>query len=289
VFSGLIANEVENATFSVETDTTLDCLDINVLVEEQDFKMIESETETSTSATANKSDPIPIAYKKKAVEFWRNEGGKQRSFKNVQHRFKKLKRCEELYRWEKQVELGGTSIEKMKFIVRETYRTFQQKRAMNKQVHDIDIRKWALKNARLVHHDKFRASKFWLRTFKKQFNIVSRKVCKFITIKKQVDEEEIIANATMFVGEVADLIETYGPECVFNTDQSGFYEEFHSGRTLHAKGDEVIVGEAQSANSMTHSYTVQPIISADGCLLPKLLVVLREVGGNFGPLVKKTT
>ena len=57
--SGLIANEVENATFSVETDTTLDCLDNNVLVEEQDFKIIESETETNTSATANKSNPIP--------------------------------------------------------------------------------------------------------------------------------------------------------------------------------------------------------------------------------------
>jgi len=59
VSSGLIANEVENATFSVETDTTLDCLDNNVLVEEQDFKIIESETETNTSATAHKSDPIP--------------------------------------------------------------------------------------------------------------------------------------------------------------------------------------------------------------------------------------
>jgi len=38
---------------------------------------------------------------------------------------------------------------------------------------------------------------------------------------------------------------------------------------------------------MTHSYTVQPVISADGRLLPKLFVVLQEKDGKFGERVKK--
>jgi len=40
-------------------------------------------------------------------------------------------------------------------------------------------------------------------------------------------------------------------------------------------------------NALTHSYTIQPVISADGKLLPTLLVVLKEKDGKFGPLVQK--
>ena len=36
-----------------------------------------------------------------------------------------------------------------------------------------------------------------------------------------------------------------------------------------------------------HSYTIQPIISADGTLVDKLFLVLNEKNGEFGPNIKK--
>ena len=79
----------------------------------------------------------------------------------------------------------------------------------------------------------------------------------------------------------------YGPERIFSTDQSGFNEAYHTGRTLDIQGQKSVFAEAQSINALTHSYTIQPIPSANGRLLLKLLVVLRESGDQFGPNVKK--
>ena len=44
----------------------------------------------------------------------------------------------------------------------------------------------------------------------------------------------------------------------------------------------------QSVFSTTHSYTIQPTITADGRLLSPLFMVLQEANGEFGPIVQKT-
>ncbi|OQV15818.1 hypothetical protein BV898_10070 [Hypsibius exemplaris] len=38
---------------------------------------------------------------------------------------------------------------------------------------------------------------------------------------------------------------------------------------------------------MTHSYTIMPTIDATGKLLSPLFIVMQEISGDFGPLVKK--
>ena len=43
----------------------------------------------------------------------------------------------------------------------------------------------------------------------------------------------------------------------------------------------------QQVNATTHSYTIQPLISADGMLHSPLFIVLQEVDGKFGPVVAK--
>jgi len=83
-------------------------------------------------------------------------------------------------------------------------------------------------------------------------------------------------------------IEEVGLCRIYNTDQSGFNLEIYSGRTLANVGQKVVFGEAQAINSLTNSYTIQPIVSADGRLLPVLLVCLQEKTGEFGPIVKNT-
>ena len=61
----------------------------------------------------------------------------------------------------------GTKHEKLQFISKNTYEEFLKARKENKIVHDIDLKRWALKYAACVLHDTFRASKNWLANFKR--------------------------------------------------------------------------------------------------------------------------
>lgn len=75
---------------------------------------------------------------------------------------------------------------------------------------------------------------------------------------------------------------------VYNSDQSGFNKEMHSGRSLAFKGQQHVFEAAQSVNALTHLYTIMPTISMNGELQPPLYIVLQETKGEFGPRVKET-
>ena len=87
---------------------------------------------------------------------------------------------------------------------------------------------------------------------------------------------------------VLPYIKNNGPNTVYNTDQSGFNLELHSGRTLDIKGVKGVEAITQSKSAMTHSYTIQPTISASGKLLSPLFIVLKEPSGSFGPRVSQS-
>jgi len=116
---------------------------------------------------------------------------------------------------------------------------------------------------------------------------VSKKINKFITQKSVLGQVKLKEQATEFVDDISRLISEVGECNIFNTDQSGFNLEMHTGRTLSFKGELKIEALAQSLNLMTHSYTIQPLISANGTLLSPLLIVLQEKDGIFGPKIKK--
>lgn len=79
------------------------------------------------------------------------------------------------------------------------------------------------------------------------------------------------------------------PKCnIFNTDQSGYTLELISGRTLEIKGTQKVEGVMVSGYSRTHSYTIQPMISASGDLISPLFVILQEKDGKFGINVEAT-
>jgi len=71
-------------------------------------------------------------------------------------------------------------------------------------------------------------------------------------------------------------------------DQSGFQLELHADRTLAEKNVKKVEFVAQSISAITHSYTIQSIISADGRLLSPLLIVLKEPSEILGPRVQET-
>jgi len=50
---------------------------------------------------------------------------------------------------------------------------------------------------------------------------------------------------------------------MYNLDQSGYQLELHAGRTLAEKSVKKVESVAQSISAITHSYMIQPIISAD--------------------------
>lgn len=99
--------------------------------------------------------------------------------------------------------------------------------------------------------------------------------------------DQVNASATEFIEEFRDVFELLPPENVFNTDQSGFNLELLSGRTLENRGAKIVEGRVEQQHSVSHSYTIQPIISASGELIAPLFIILQETGGEFGPLVQQ--
>lgn len=167
----------------------------------------------------------------------------------------------------------------------------QFKEALDKRltVHDLDIRRWALESAEKLSLSThlFTSSDKWIHMFKKVNGIVSRKINKFVTQKSIIEKDKIEKEANDFVHKVKSALSNVGEANVFNSDQSGFNLEMHTGRTLAFKGQQKVETLTQSLHAMTHSYTIQPLISANGVLLSPLLIVLQEKGGQFGPLVQQ--
>ncbi|EFN86612.1 hypothetical protein EAI_00546, partial [Harpegnathos saltator] len=132
----------------------------------------------------------------------------------------------------------------------------------------------------------FIASPSWVQRFKKKHNIVSRKITKFVT-KKSLLPKFLQVKMISCYKNLTRLLDRYGVENIYNSDQSGFQLELHTGRTLAQKGTKKIESVVQSVSATTHSYIIQSTISADGRLLSLLLIVLKEPTGMFGPRVQE--
>ena len=159
---------------------------------------------------------------------------------------------------------------------------------MNKLIiHDDDLQRWALQKANELNLPNFKASRKWLDKFKKSQRIVSRKITKFVSSDYVEKQEEIENMALSFVHEAKEMFVDYDPNEVCNTDQSGFNKELHSGRSLEIADTKQIQKRVQSVSATTHSYTIQPTITAGGKLLSPLYLVLQEKNGTFGPKVEQ--
>lgn len=154
-------------------------------------------------------------------------------------------------------------------------------------VHHLDIKRWAIKCASDIGLLNFKASDAWIAIFKKSRNIVSRKITKFVSKSTLQNADEICATAISFVEKVKIKIPFFHYDNVLNTDQSGFNYLLKSNRMLAIKGEKTTVAKTESKNKMTHSYTIQPIITLSGKLMSPLYICLQEIGGRFGPIVER--
>lgn len=230
---------------------------------------------------------VPFQYKKDAVQYWRtgSKKGNLLKFSTVKTKYGKLKSLEMLKSWHKQVKASADRRDKLYDIYEHTYRVFCDAKEQKLIVHDINLRRWAITRAREINMNNFTASKWFLYKFKNIFNIVSRKITRFVNKATSSCQEEIRENGHKFVIEVREEMDTIGKENTFNTDQFGMNLEIHSGRTLEEKGVKSVEALVQSVNATTHSYTLQATISAAGKVLPKMYMCLQTKDGTFGPIV----
>lgn len=163
------------------------------------------------------------------------------------------------------------------------FQRFKQDRADGKRVHDRSLIRWGMEKAREINVN-FRASHHWLLNFKRRHNIVSRKITRQVTKKNIVDAPQTRETIDRFIGKIWEIFER-NPAKIFNTDQTGFQIELYSGRTHEVKGTRHIEALVEAKNSLTHSYTVMPLISGDGKLIKPTLIVHKTNTGEFGPRV----
>lgn len=289
----LIKDAIQESLY-IETYTTLNFEEASVipetvLIEENgDDDYIQDVTNSNLNSSIEYTEEYDEEYKRNVIDFWKSGKKYKLKFATVQARFKRITSKRQLYRWEKEISKGGNTREKLKKISEYVLTQFEDALQKSLPIHDLDIRRWALnaRNQLQLSADFFKASDKWIYNFKQKHRIVSRKINKFITQKTLTDINKLKIEADNFVEKVRTEISLVGVENVFNSDQSGFNLEMHTGRTLSFKGQKKIETLIQSTNSMTHSYTIQPIISANGSLLSPLLIILQEKDGKFGPRVE---
>ena len=257
-----------------------------------------SEDEASQESSASSYHPSPVRKrrviteeeKQRAVAFWKSGKTKKLKLATVQKSFRFVTSLKQLYDWENQQQASHISMSKRakhKQISNHVYEKFFQSREQGIPVHDEDLRIWALERSSELQITDFVASPSWVQKFKNRYNIVSRKITKFvgrITSHNAAQREAAIAS---FIAEICPHA-TKSPGTWYNSDQSGFQKEMHSRRSLNTRGIKKVEAAAQSKYSMTHSYTIQPVISADGRLLSPMPIILQEPTGEFGPRVRQT-
>ncbi|CAM4830293.1 unnamed protein product [Rotaria magnacalcarata] len=96
-----------------------------------------------------------------------------------------------------------------------------------------------------------------------------------------------IANAHDWINNEKSLILNYSPGQVLNSNHCSFQQEYISPRTLSFTGERTTEVAVKKKNNITHSYTVQPITSADGHLLDKFFLIRQEKENEFGTRVQR--
>lgn len=143
--------------------------------------------EHDTNYDENEFDTInmesfSLSYMKEVLDYYDvispRTGRRAHSWRNVQHRFKRVKHQSYIRRFRHYVDQGGTEKEKLLILEDEVHSHFAHARDNFCPVHDIDIKRWAIRAARRIEFSGFTASDGWILKFKRKNGICSRKITK---------------------------------------------------------------------------------------------------------------
>lgn len=181
---------------------------------------------------------------------------------------------------------GQRRSDKLKHLDRKVYSIFVNARRKLQPVHGRMIQRWARQYAEEINLSDFRASDSWLAVFKRRNRIVSRKVTSYIGRSEKLQNLSITENVMHFKQQFTSAKVPFSKSEIWNFDQCSFQYEPANLRTLSLKGERDTELLLDNRNKFTHSYTAMPMISRDGKLFPKVLLVLQETNGVFGPKIK---
>lgn len=264
-----------------------DDFDINPHTIDDGYEEMHAEDYAEVPICASTDTTVDDGYKRKAVEYWESGKKKKLSVSSVQSKYKLVTSERQLRIWKQQISAGGTRKDNLFKVSEYTLQKFKEALQSKLTVHDLDLKRWALQKKHELNMHWFKASPKWILQFKRKHNIVSRKITKYVTKVSADNEPNSLQQCQHFINEVKSELSIKSESNIYNSDQSGFNLEMHSGRTLNEKGSKKVENVVQSISSTTHSYTIQPTISAEGQLLSPLFMVLKETKGEFGPIVKQ--
>lgn len=201
-----------------------------------------------------------------------------------------LKRKDYLIQWKKDVQSGGTKIDKFQSVDFETFERFKEARSCYEQVTTRTLQQWALTAAAPFQSDAFSfdASPTWVTVFKRKHKIRQRKITKYISQRDVATLEETVQAAQKFQTQVRRIIPKFNLDLVINTNQTGCNYQTTYNRSLEFKGAKTVFVKKHDLNKLTHSYTAQYSLTASGKLLPFVYICLQELTNTFGPIVLKT-
>lgn len=216
-----------------------------------------------------------------------NKGKTLISFNTIRARYKKLQ-SEDHLKWVIRKHKNRSLWQKLNQIEESILDKFRKSSLKKCRIHDRDLRRWAMKEAKMIDHSSFKCSHSWIQRFKRKHGIVRRTITTFVTDKSIKTGKDVLKECDKFIAKVRKELHLYDVSKVFNTDQSGFNKEIHTRATLAFIGKRRIEARVKSQSALTHSYTIQPLVSMDGTLHTPMLVVLQESNGVFGVRVMET-
>lgn len=165
-------------------------------------------------------DPIPLAYKKKVLNIARAHP-KWNLATLQKNGCGRLDRMRRLKTWQRDVEKGGTILDKYDVIDSWTYDRFLEARESYKQVTTRNLQEWASAAASQFPDLIFKASDRWIKRFKVNHRIRQRKITKFVSAREASSMAEITKMVDVFRLQTRSLIQEFPPDLVINTDQTG--------------------------------------------------------------------
>lgn len=198
-----------------------------------------------------------------------------------------LSRKDELTRWKKEIQKGGTIFDKSCAIKKWTYDRFCEARQNQVPVTTRNLQEWALQASMQYDSEDFHfsASIAWTNRFKQEYHISQRKVTRYVKSTEKRSLEAVMTAAAEFQKTCLEQCALLDLDYVLNTDQIGCEYRSNVQRTMEHVGQKTVEVHLGDMNKVTHSYTAQYTITASGKLLPMVYICLQEPKGTFGPRV----
>lgn len=190
---GVLESIARSDSHTVDIETTLDheSVDDEMVNDVDDEGSAEETSDPNWNDESEEEDgdeekalrkQFSIEYMIKAVNYYDEinpqTGKRKRRWATVKHQFRRIPHQVYLSRFRRYLEKHGTKKQKLDQIDDHVYDMFERAREKVLPVHDIDLRRWALKKAMDESLHNFVASAHWLLTFKHKHNITSRKITK---------------------------------------------------------------------------------------------------------------